>query len=349
MKLVYLDTSNFSLLAETQQQSPERFKSFLKTWRERNYILALSEANIFEIARNGFNESRYNLLKEFRPIRFEGRIFPKELVKAFKRKGIYDFYIRDYDFYRPMFYEVIRSNQRLHYLCNSPENGYQILASRGYELSEISWNSKKNFPFDKNQKKLRLKDLSELPTTEFKNYLEKIIPFLERDNTEHAGIKQIKYLYSRLDEVGLQQAFAELGGIDITKESNLNKPFNDLSDRLLFENRVNYFLSQMLYDNEERINFFVDKILIEDCPGEWLKQQVEHQLEKSHDFETNNQLDIKHISHLPYVDILITDKRIVEVTTQVFRSKDLLPSLKKVSLPKKNSNSMESLENVLFK
>lgn len=348
MKLVYLDTSNLSLLAETQQKSPERLKSFLKTWRERNYILALSEANIFEIARNGFNESRYNLLKEFRPIRFEGRLFPKEIIKALKRKSTYDFNIRNYDFCRPMFHEVICSTQRLHYLCNSPKNGYQILARRGYELSEISWNSKRNYPFNKNNKKVRLRDLSESASTEFKKYLDEIIPFLERDKTDHVGIKQLKFLHSRLNEVGIQQAFAELAGVDITKESNLNKPFDNLADRLLFKNSVNYFLSEILYNDKEYIAFLANKISIEDCPGEWLKQQVEYQLEKSGDFETNNQLDIKHISHLPYVDILMTDKRIVEKTTRIFRSKELLPCLRAFSLPKKISNSMESLEVALF-
>ena len=117
---------------------------------------------------------------------------------------------------------------------------------------------------------------------------------------------------------------------------------------MLFKDSVSYFLSQMLYNNDEHIAFLADKISIEDCPGKWLEQQVEHQLEISGDFETSNQLDIKHISYLPYVDILITDKRIVDKTIQVFRNKDLLDSLRTVTLPKKVSNSIESLENALF-
>ena len=221
MKLVYLDTSNFSLLSEIQQKFPEKLKSFLKTWRENNYILALSETNIFEIARKGFNESRYNLLKEFRPIRFESRIFPKEIIKALKHKRIYNFFINNYDFCRPMFYEVISTSNRLHFLCDSAKNGYQLLANRGYELSEISWQSKKNFSTTKNNRKFRLGDLSDSPSDlssiELKKYLEKIITIFEKGREVHPGMKQLKFLHSRLEEVGPQQAFAELAGVDINR------------------------------------------------------------------------------------------------------------------------------------
>ncbi len=347
MKLVYLDTSNLSLLSETRQKFPERFQSFLKTWRKQNYILALSEANIFEIARKGFNKSRYDLLTEMRPIRFEGRTFPKEIISAFKRKGIHNFLIRNYEFCKPMFSEVIYSTDRLYNLCNPAEDVYPILANQSYELSDISWQSKKNHPLDKNHKKIRLGDLPE-SSIELKNYLKRVLHFLERDGVNHAAIKQLKFLYSRIDEVGLKQACAELTEIDINNNRNLNKSLDFLFDRLLFKNSVNSLLSQMLYESEKAIDFLTSKISIEDCRGEWLKRQVEYQLHKSGDFETNNEMDIKHISHLPYVGILITDKRIVDKTTQVFRSKELLESLKTVALPKKFSNSIESLENALF-
>lgn len=348
MKLVYLDTSNFSLLAETQQKSPERLKSFLKMWWEQKCVLALSEANIFEVARNGFNESRYNLLKEFRPIRFESRVFPKEIIKAIKSKGIYDFLIRDYDFCRPMFFEVIRAKERLRYLCDSTKNDYQFLANRSQILNEIIWEMKENHPLPKDNKKNRFRDLPELASDEQKQYLDEIILFLERDGIKHPAIDHVRSLRSRLEKVGLQQAFAELAGVNISQESGLNKSFDNFTNRILFENSVKFNLSRIFYNDEKYIVSIVNKISIENLPGEWLRRKVEYILHKSGDFKANNELDIKHISHLPYVDILITDKRIVEATAQVFRSKELLPSLRNTTLPKKVSNSMDSLEKALF-
>lgn len=179
MKLVYLDTSNFSLLAETQQKKPERLRSFLKTWREKKYILALSEANIFEIARKGFNQSRYELLKEFYPIRFEGQVFQKEIIKALNRNGIYNFLIRNYDFCRPMFYEVIRANERLLFLCDSTKNGYQLLATQSQILNEIAWEMKKNHPTYKDNKKNVLEICLNPFLTSINNTWMKLLNFLK--------------------------------------------------------------------------------------------------------------------------------------------------------------------------
>lgn len=158
----------------------------------------------------------------------------------------------------------------------------------------------------------------------------------------------MKSLRSRLDKVSPQDAIAELANLDTNQRSYLNKPFDDLANRLLFENSLKFNLSRMLFNDEKDINSIVNKILISDLSGKWLRRKVEYILHKNKDFKPNNELDIKHISHLPYVDILITDKRIVEATTQVLRSNELPDSLKNVSLPKKVSGSIDSLEKALF-
>lgn len=354
MKLVYLDTSNLSLLAETRQKFPEKFHSFLTNWRKQKYILALSEAHIFETTRLDLaatKQARYDLFKEMLPIRFEAEPFSKEIVSALKRKGIYNYFLRDFRFYKLMFLEVKCLANHISALYSNAENNYySILVSQSYETAKVLWQDRKLYPKNKNQKVERLRDLPESFPDNFKDFFDTILQASEKlSEINPFATDEIKFLDSRAVEAGFRQAYAEMMGVDITSNSYLNTRTDYLTDKLAFKVRLKFFLSQILYDDEKNINFLSSKILIEDCPGEWLKRQVENQLCMGDDFDHRNQLDIQHISYLPYVDILITDKRIVSKTEQVFRRQNsLLDSLNNTSLPKKVSNSMDSLENALF-
>src|SRR5688572_25170930 len=106
MNLVYLDTSNLALLSKIKDESPKQFQSFMEKWHSKNYTLGVSEAHIFEIVRHGSvleRNSRFALLKTMLPVRFERGIFPKEIIIALKRKGVFKFAVKDFAVHSSIF------------------------------------------------------------------------------------------------------------------------------------------------------------------------------------------------------------------------------------------------------
>lgn len=69
---------------------------------------------------------------------------------------------------------------------------------------------------------------------------------------------------------------------------------------------------------------------------------------KAGDVSANNEYDLEHIHYLPYVDVFLTDKRIVDKVKQILRKSDLIKSLKSVKVPTNIPNSLEYLEKALF-
>lgn len=90
-------------------------------------------------------------------------------------------------------------------------------------------------------------------------------------------------------------------------------------------------------------------VRLEDCPGTWLRHAVELQIRKATaKDEPSNLFDLNHLGHLPYVDLLFTDKRIAEFARQVLSAPNLPASLRHVKKPLAIPNSIEALESALI-
>ena len=143
--------------------------------------------------------------------------------------------------------------------------------------------------------------------------------------------------------------FAKFIGIDLNDKKNQNKSIELLLEEFHFKTQLkSTFKSQFGNLENSHIQNILSNIQIQNCKGLWLRKEVEKNLKRANDFDPNNENDLNNIQYLPYVDILLTDKRIVESTKQVLRRKDVLESLKHVSVPKKVANSIDSLEENLF-
>ena len=155
--------------------------------------------------------------------------------------------------------------------------------------------------------------------------------------------------YKRSSEVGTKEAFAEFIEIDSTErktqKSFVDKLLNGFGFKIMIESTIRQHFEHF---DERDIEFLKNKISLENCAGTWLKTQVKAQLLKAKQIEASNELDLHHLSHLPYVHLLFADKRIVEMTKQVFKFRDLPKPLRETKLPISIPNSIDALEEILF-
>ncbi|HEU4558306.1 MAG TPA: hypothetical protein VFS20_10665, partial [Longimicrobium sp.] len=97
MPLIYLDSSNISLLSHARSKHPEKYVAFVQRWRSHESALALSYAHIWELRQyGGFWERhrRHKVLMDLCPIHTDvnvlnpsrtayGTPVEREILKAF--------------------------------------------------------------------------------------------------------------------------------------------------------------------------------------------------------------------------------------------------------------------------
>jgi hypothetical protein len=101
MGLVYLDSSNLSVLATALTKEPRRFERFLDEWRARGSELCVTRTHLLELRANKEDQARaerYQLLAAMLPISSDIRTRPpyeyglptadREIVAAMAEKGM---------------------------------------------------------------------------------------------------------------------------------------------------------------------------------------------------------------------------------------------------------------------
>ncbi len=367
MNRIYLDTSNIALLTCIKENDSTRFQKFLDEWNYRKYVLALSNAHFFEIMRCKFvkeRTARFDLLERFFPVRIEHNLQENEIILALLQKGL----IIDPSLSIRFFSTKIISSAQFTKYKSLDNPLLRDVCNIKYEAFKTIW---KLTPKDENLKDSKSTRFSELPETKMPlEHLEYSLvqgkQFLEDEiKTEASKYKNIpreviefevknardifEMFFTKISKVGMKQAFAECFEIDLNNRK-IQKSFIDhLLVDFKFKSAIKAVLQNLFHDIYEReIRDITSKISLKNCPGTWLENQVRIHLLKANLIETSNELDIHHISHLPYVHLLFTDKRIVEMTTQVLRGKDLPKLLRGITHPISISNTIEALEKALL-
>lgn len=317
MKLTLLDTSNLILLSGIKKTNPQRFEEFPNEWK-KDSVLAVFQTHLIGLLKAKYHNTKtahLDLLHSFLPFRYESqKIFEKEVILALFKKGMYKIK-NGTDSNIRFFSNVVRNREELLLAFNtisliSNFGIFNLIASG----QKSSWKAKASDTFYK------------APKPKFS------------DMGKNFGGKFIKKIY------------AKLIGIDWNNPKNNNKSIETLLDEFLFRVQIkstlrNHFgISDIAFSKR-----IAEKITVKDCQGLWLRREVEKNLIKAGSSDYKNDYDLDNIQYLPYVDCLISDKRIVDATEQVLRQNNLLDSLKSISPPKKVSNSIESLEKALFR
>lgn len=367
MDRIYLDTSNIALLTQIRENDLNRFQKFLDEWNYRKYILALSNAHFFEIMRHNSDEerkARFDLIETFIPVRLEQKLSESEIVLASLQKGA-----------------IIQKGATIRFFSEKISSPAQFVNYRAfdnpfmrdvynlnYDAYMTSWNANSDDEKLGSFKKTRFSDVPDdaLPAEELKDFFEQLKPIINEstksffdkyenlpkelaDFGNNFVFEAFESFYERCSEIGTKEAFAEFIEIDSsdikTQKSFVDKLLNGFNFKMTVETTMREYFPHF---DERDIEYVKSKISLENCSGTWLKIQVRNQLLKAKQFDASNELDIYHLSHLPYVSFLFADKRIVEMTKQVFKFKDLPKTFRKIKLPFSIPNSIEELENVLF-
>lgn len=314
MKLVYLDTSHFSLLTDVLTSNPNNFRNFIDKWKEAEYVLAVSKTHIEEIMQLSFLETRnlrFKILSEFMPFKYENEnFFSREIYLILFKNGLIKISEEDRTTNLCIFTNTISNNNDLELI----QKTYSLIRASGlYSLTQFA---------NKTGWKAREKDTFHIsPKPKLKNV-------------------KGKFLF---------KVFSRFIDIDASNPNILRQTFQSVLNNFLFKTQLKSTLkTNFLITDKKEISKIHKRISRKDCSGLWLRTEIENRLLLAGDFKPNNEKDLEHIQYLPYVDLFITDKRMVEMTTQVLRSSYLPDNLKKVSFPIKVSQSLEALEKTLF-
>ncbi len=314
MKLVYLDTSHISLLTDVFKTNLIAFQRFAEKWKEADYILTISKAHIEEIMQLSSSEtkgSRFKVLSEFMPFKYENEnFFEREIQLGLFRNGLLQISETDRITNLKIFAKSISDNDELELI----KKVNSIIRSSGLNsltsfANRSAWKAK------------------------------------EKDKVHISPKPKLKSVKSNI----FFKLFAKFVGIDASDPNILRKTFESTLSNFLFKTQLKVTLKTYFQITDKTVISNIGKKLSRfDCSGLWLRSEIETRLKLAKDFSPNNEKDLDHIQYLPYVDLLFTDKRIVEMTIQVLRSPNLPEGLQKVSLPIKVSQSLESLEKALF-
>jgi hypothetical protein len=359
MKLIYLDTSHIALLTEEWKRDSHKVGKFVEKWRERDYVLALSQIHFAEISEHNselVRKSRYKFLENLFPIHLEsGNFFEKEILLALNRKGL----IKT-NFIIDFFSAKISDKQEFAVLTDTLNNNFfREMFGVMSKAQNFSWEAESLRKFEKNKKLRRLKDIPNDASfnTNFTELLDILNSYQNEITKELSPIFKESYQQSFLNINSLIESFAneaEENGylstiskmleVDISTPKQLNKPVENAVKEFHF----NLIVSQTALTHNIPKEFILKNISIEDCQSLWLCSKVKDYLIKANDTSPSNEYDLQHIQYLPYVDIFFADKRIVDKTKQVLKNPDLIESLKNLSAPINVSNNIESLERNLF-
>lgn len=367
MERIYLDTSNLALLTRIRENDSVRFQKFLDEWNCRKYILCLSNAHFFEIMRHNSQEerkARFDLIESFVPVRVEQKLSENEIILALLQKGA-----------------IIQKGASIRFFSEKISSPVQFVNYRAfdnpfmrdiYNLSHDahtkSWNANAEDEKLGSFRSTRFSSIPEdsIPIEELKEFFEQLKPVIQENTKSLLGnyenipdefarlgsnfvFDMFESIYKRASEVGTKEAFAEFIEVNSTErktqKSFVKNLLNGFNFKMMVETTVREYFEHF---DESDIEHCKSKISLENCAGTWLKIQTESQLQKAKQFEASNELDLYHLSHLPYVRLLFADKRIVEMTKQVFKFKDLPKPLRETKLPISVPNSIEGLEKALF-
>jgi hypothetical protein len=365
MSLVYLDTSNLARLTKVKENDPERFEWFLTRWKRRNYVLALSDSHFFEILRHGDpkeRNNRFRIIDRFLPARFENSLTEKEVTLALYLKGVVTNISNPINF----FSEKIFSPEALFKYTSLDTPEVRDIHDLIYESFEIIWASRNNPPTEKKPQKLRLSDIpddaiSTINLEEVRGWLKlEIEKNIVNDTQRYSSIPSefiangnnysftlIDTFFTRCKEIGLKSALAEFIEVDINDRKIQTSELSNLIKNFKFKKIVEHTIrDEFEIEGERDLKYFVSKINLRDCPGTWLKSQVERKLRRSRNLKASNEKDIEHLGHLPYVDFFFADATIAEMCRQVAKTVNL-PRKLRDTLPISISDSIESIEKAL--
>jgi hypothetical protein len=367
MALIYLDTSHLSLLTRTYTNDPNRFRQFVAAWHSRGHVLAFSLFHLIEFRQHGDKQvrnSRYAVLNELLP--FQLSISPhadviahdaadREILRALLLKGMMSVkgpaseeWVRSN---LRMFPHTIDSRKKLDEMAAFTESWRFRLWVAGMRMAIGTGTNAQHRPPDEKYHSPKLTDLPEamklgpvvVATLKLFSWFIGLISIIlpAGGRTE---IQKLRKFVERSRTVGARSAYAEYAETKIAKYER--RRLDRISERKLQKDRVRNLAKAVLHVSDETIiQKLVDTVRLEDCPGTWLKHEVDLEIRKAEpEPDSSNTIDLEHIRYLPYVALLTTDTRIAGYVRNVFQRGKLPQGLQPDHLPQELPQSIAALE-----
>jgi hypothetical protein len=369
MLLIYLDTSNIDLLSKLRQQDRSRFATFLSKWRGSNCTLALSGTHLFELRRYGdagARESRYQLLEELYPIRCQtDSIDNMELLLALRRHGDQLGIASTAQAAEPfplrldtpaevselrqfeneelaLFFEAFYDASKVGAAASSREEGTKYERRRLSQIGDAKPTEEQRAAFLKAQKE------TQVSPSDLEN-LNKLVPREVMEGLSNLFSDIGLRFLDRAEEVGGANALAEALGVDPSDRATARSFTDQLSQKFTFRFSVREAARSLGIQDETLLTTASEIVILEECPGTWLRNAVEIEMRKATAKDVpSNLLDLNHLGHLPYVDLLFTDKRVADFARRVLTSPGVPASLDGVRQPVAVPNSIDALESAIF-
>lgn len=152
--------------------------------------------------------------------------------------------------------------------------------------------------------------------------------------------------YGRAAEIGIQAALLEQLPVTGSTEAELLKMTrDDLVNNYAFEVCVRSFARDVLNAGETDQDFLARTLSFTDCPGSWLQRRLDLCVRRGClEPKPNHHFDAERLGYLPYVDLMLTDKQMVEFVRQIRNDKSTPARIRSVRPAVSIPNSIDALE-----
>jgi hypothetical protein len=181
--------------------------------------------------------------------------------------------------------------------------------------------------------------------------LRELYPLMTPDDARaglHAFSEPLRRMMRRAGEIGMRGAYAEALGVqaDLTRD---RRPLDLVTQEAVFAESVRRTARQHLNRTDaSEIEALVHRVSLRNCPGMWLARAVELKIRSAEpEPEISNAYDLDHVSHVPYVDLFFTDKRIANYIRQAIRDPAVPEVLRNYRGPVAVSDSIDAIEAAL--
>ena len=374
--LIYLDTWLWSRLSQARSREPTSFKALLKVWHDRACELAVSRTHLLELRRHKdsqVRDARYRLVEALLPGRFDMLSDTQQVMNSVTNREIAIALARDLnltqvlervDRYWAGFPIKILDEADVAVLrqLEDPVIGtFLDLLYKALTLEATERKRAKGAPYQRHR-------MTSLPTEKLPlEQVERLVTAIEQQVRQTPiwqqatallsaeqlaegvveGVTTIRKVLTRATQVGMRQAFVE----HYAAPAYRKKDYTDqVIQRSTFRANVEEVVRSFgRITDPEQIASVADTVSTDVCPGTWLRDAVEIELRKSKsDPKPNDWFDLDHLTHLPYVDLFLSDAELVNNTMKVLRRTDTLPStLAGTSPPLSVDGSLRGIQEII--
>lgn len=374
MSLVYLDNSHLNLLEQTLRDSPAQFSEFTSGWRKAGHTLAISTTHADEIVLSSHpdaRERRYDVIRALLPVRtnlplpeapllHHAPLIHREIACAIASRTGTTHVLQQSDRYWVAFPSLATKQSLTLSSLVLEHPAVRDLVCSAHLAHDTCASAKRREPAQKHRR-LRLRDLANGPLTddEARSGLEefdrgfwnekdhfarkcKLSPDLLENAWRQQRQAMVDFL-ARMQEVGHRRAYAERLGVD--PDAAGDEYVDILMANEVLQRLVPKCARDYLGLSAEASKAIHPTIVLEDCPGYWLRHNVGQEIMCAEEASpVSSEYDLEHLAHLPYTDLFLCDKRIANYVRQLRRRQPHLGLWRTIRPPLSIASTLEALQ-----